>query len=328
MRSILRQNAPGVLERIEWRKVASYRARSLPSRLRQGSRLIHQALSTGERVLFTSISRALLLQLKRSMRRKDLVCTIFHGDLELIGKPSTERFPQSLFSLRRILLRPHPAGLRYFVLGQSILDSIPPDFHRAMASTGAIDHPYHVLPIQPVAPSPPVFGVLGNTGDGRLLEQVARQVKAVNPEVRFRLIGFLQDVETVARLRPLVEDAGSEPIPREIFAERASRITHVLWLAAPGAYRLRASGTFFDALAHAKPLVYTANPFIDQYVSDLPSIGIRCATPEEAAQAVLGIAARQDAAAYTASVEAIARLRLRFTPESLAERLPAALAWD
>ncbi len=64
--------------------------------------------------------------------------------------------------------------------------------------------------------------------------------------------------------------------------------THCGW-APPGHFRLRASGTFFDALAYAKPLVYTTNSYIDSYYEQEPGIGVRCQTVEEVPQAILSL---------------------------------------
>jgi hypothetical protein len=190
-----------------------------------------------------------------------------------------------------------------------------------------IDHPYHFFPVRLAADRMLVFGIFGNCGDGRLLEEVARAVKAANPAVRFRLVGFLSDREAVERLRPFVEDVGDQPIPRETFLRRAQEITHALWLAPPGSFRLRASGTFFDALAHATPLIYIANPYIDQYLAGAPAAGVRCASVEDVVQAVLKVAAMHTTEAYGAQRAAITSLRERFSPEALVRRLPAALEW-
>jgi hypothetical protein len=217
--------------------------------------------------------------------------------------------------------------LRYIVLSQSILENIPERFHHAMGNLGVIDHPYHFLPVRQVPAGPLIFGIFGNTGDGRLLEQVVRAVKAVNPAIRFRLIGFLSDQAAVERLRPVVEDVGCEPISRESFIARAQSITHSLWLGTPGCFRLRASGTFFDALAYAKPLVYTANAYIDSYYALDPAIGVRCATLDNVPAAILDLAACSSDQSYDAAVQAIQRLRIQFTPEEQAKRLPAALEW-
>jgi hypothetical protein len=328
VRGMVAQHAPALAERIEWRVSSLGAARSMPSRWLRSARMFREVLATGERVLFTSLSRMQLLQLKRAMRHTDLVRAVLHGELDQLEQPPRERFPMSLFSLQRVLLRPHPEGLRYIVLSQSIRENLPERFRHALGNPGVIDHPYHFFPVRLAPASPPIFGIFGNTNDGRLLEQVVRAVKASNPAIRFRLIGFLSDQAAVDRLRPFLEDAGCRPISRETFMERAQSITHTLWLAHPDAFRLRASGTFFDALAYAKPLVYTANAFIDSYHALEPGIGVRCPTLDDVPAAVLELATNMSSQSYAADVQAIERLRTRFTPEEQAKALSTALAWD
>ncbi len=330
VRSIFEQHAPELLPKIEWVALSLPSGGSLPARYLQSRSLVRQLTSSAERILFSSISRMQLLHLKNYLQRKSSpqVNVVFHGDIDRLGEGAKESFPKSLFSLERVLLKPHPPALRYQFLSQSIRSHIPPQFQQAVASSSFIDHPYHFPPLEPVQPSELVFGVFGNTGDGRLLEQVAQQVKAATPSVRFRLVGFLANQQAVERLRPLVEDVTDKPISRETFLDRAQGISHALWLSPPNSFRLRASGTFFDALAYGKPLIYTANPFIDPYFTLDPRIGTRCESLEEVAPAILKLVKSYDAPGYTHSREAIGLLRSRFTPEALAERLPAALRWN
>jgi hypothetical protein len=265
-----------------------------------------------------------LLQLKRELMRSGRgdVRAVLHGDLDQIDRPPFERFPLRLFALQRVLQRPHPAGLRYLVLGRSIYDNIPESFRRALADPGIIDHPYHFPPVQPGAPNPLIVGIFGNLGEGHLLETIARRVKDANPAIRIRLIGFVSGQETVDRLRHIVEDVSDKPISHETFVERAHDISYALWIAESNNFRLRASGTFFDALAYAKPLIYNANPFIDSYFYLQPEIGTRCDTLDDVPAAILNTVANHTPERYAGAVEAMEKLRNRFSPEELAKRLP------
>jgi hypothetical protein len=336
VRAILDQQAPELAARAEWRTLPGAPGGSVVQRWRQTGQAIRAVLGREpgcgrERVLLCSISRMQLLQLQRAMRGGDHVRAVLHGDLDQLERPPRERFPMRLFALERVLQRPHPPGLRYLLLGQSIRDHLPARFPELPARSGVIDHPYHFFPLRPapafsVRTGPPVFGVFGNSGDGRLLEGVARAVQAVDPAIRFCLVGFVADQEAVRRLRPWVEDVGDRPLSRETFVARAEAISYALWLAPPDSFRLRASGTFFDALAFAKPLIYTANPFIDAYFHAAPGIGVRCATLAAVPQAILEAAAYTDRE-YGAQRAAMERLRVRFAPAALAQTLPAALGW-
>ena len=328
VRSILELNAPQIIPRIEWRTIAAPAGTSTWARWQANARLFRAILVPGERVLFCSISRMQLLQLKRILKPTAEVRAVLHGDLDSIEQPVTQRFPASLFALGRILRKTQPRGLRYLLLGKSILENMPPAFAPAMANAGIIDHPYHFKPVAPAPPGPIVFGIFGNTGEAGELEQVARQVKAAHPEIVFRLIGFLANDHAVARLAPLVEDASTQPITQAEFTRRSAGITYTLWLSSPNSFRLRASGTFFDALAYGKPLVYTANPFVDSYYASAPGIGTRCETLADVPAAITHLAAAHTPESYAAAQAAILDFRTRFTPEALANRLRPTLDWD
>jgi hypothetical protein len=329
VKEILQRDDAAVAARIEWKAARLPSSGSLPARWRNSGKALREILHESERVLFCSISRMQLLQLKRMMRgSKTQVRAVLHGDLEQIEHPPAERFPRNLFALERVLLRPHPPTLRYLLLGQSIADNLPPRFRAAMGDIGVIEHPYHFPEMMGAPAGPAVFGVFGNSGEGHLLERVAREVKALDPSIRFRLIGFLSGPEAVARLAPLVEGATDRPISRAEFIERAKGITHALWLAPPDSSRLRASGTFFDALAYGKPIIYTANAYMDSYYASEPEIGLRCATMEDVPAAILETSRSCSSTKYSQSQAAMERLRYRFSPSSIAATLPSTLKWN
>lgn len=325
VRAIIEQHCPSLMSAIEWRPMTQRWDGSLAARWRSNGRIFREVLSAGERVLFCSISRMQLLQLKRHMKPTDEVRAVLHGDIDRIDGPVTERFPTSLFALQRVLGGRQPRGLRYVLLGESIRRAIPAKFAPAMQNACVIDHPYHFPAVLPAPAGEVVFGMFGNCGDGRLLERVAREVKAMAPHIGFRLVGFLGDGAAVARLSTLVEGTGTQPISAEAFLRGAQAVTYALWLAEPDAFRLRASGSFMDALAFGKPLVYTANAFIDPYHALAPGIGRRCQTIDEVPAAVIAVARAHGEADYREAQGAIMELRARFTPESLARRLASCL---
>lgn len=326
VQEILSQHAPNLGLRITWQELPLARRRSLAMRLAFYQRMLRTVLAPGQRTLFCSISRLQLIQLKRMMTRRDcgIVRTVMHGEIELLAdRPGGSRRP---FSLHRALLKDNPAGLRYLLLGQAIFDNIPPLYRQAFEDAGVFDHPYHFATPTPAMEGPPVFGIFGNSGDGSMLESIARSIRSTDPSVRFRLIGFLEP-SAVERLRHLVEDVGSMAVPRQTFIERAQGITHALWLAPANGFRLRASGTFFDALSYVKPLIYTANPYIDSYAALEPGIGVRCNGVDEVGQAIRQVVKTHSPQTYRAAQEAILRLRERFTPQSQAARIARALDW-
>ena len=332
VREILNEHAPALTERITWMAEFTQTGSSLPARWWSSRQRLRRLLATGETLLFCSISRMQLLLLKQNLRPENRVACVLHGDLESVETPTAEGFPKNLFALRRVLEQAQPEGLRFLLLSESIQCNLPPSVRQSMGTIGVIDHPYHfpaALPASP--PGDVVLGIFGNTGSARALETVARKVKQSRPEVRFRLIGFVEDEATVARIADVIEDATATPISRIEFKTRAESITHALWLAEPGGFRLRASGTFFDALAYLKPLIYTENPYLDGYRLAEAGVGTTCRSLEEVVAAVLSLADAARTIAfpeqYKQQVDALRNLRRQFTPQALAERLPGALGW-
>lgn len=329
VRQILSEHAPELMQRIAWRTADLPSSGSVLARWRQNSGALREIFRTGERVLFCSASRMQLLQLKRTMGGgRHVARVVLHGDLELLEQPVAESFPRSLFALRRVLRGAPVPGLRYLLLGRSIHDNIPSAYRDVFADAGIIDHPYHFPPLGPVPQGPLTFGIFGDSGDAWVPEEIARAVKAVDPAIHFRIIGFLSNATVVNRVRDVLDDAGEDPIPRQIFRERASSITHTLWLAKIGGFRLRASGTFFDALAYGKPLVYTANPYLDPYFAMEPALGVRVTTLAEVPKAILRVSREFSEDGYASSRAAIEQFRRRFTPQALAQNLPEAIGWD
>ncbi len=330
VRQIMQEHAPGIMEHIVWEPLPVSARGSLARRWWSARAVLEWLLATGDRLLFCSISRLQLLTLKQLMRPADTARCVLHGDLESVE--DAERFPQSLLSLRHALETRQPRGLRYILLSRSIRQSLPEPLQRGMGEVGVVDHPYQFSPLPPAIPQLRdglVFGIFGNTGDARSLEYVARAVRSKWPEIRFRCIGFLENEATVQRIADVVEGGTATPIARERFQHDADTLTHALWLAEPEGFRLRASGTFFDALLYRKPIVYTANPYLDSYGIAEAGIGWRCASLEGVVAACLRIADDTQAPdaqrRYEAQVERLGTFRERFTPEALAADLRGAL---
>ena len=327
VREVLREHAPELLEQITWRELPVTAKNSLFAKGKHNRHIFRELLGSGDRLLFCSVSRLQLLQLTQMVQRGMQVRVVLHGELDHLLHAAADRFPGSLLSLPRILQRKKAARLGYVVLGRSIHESIPEPFQKLFAHAAVIDHPYHFLAPERGLPGPLIFGIFGKTGHGYLLEAVGRRIQEVAPGTRLRLIGFVNP-QAVDRLRPLVEEVEDRPIARSTYIERARSITHVLWLSERDAYDLRASGTFFDALSYGKPLVYTANRYIDHYIALEPEVGLRCESSDDVPEALLELSRTFDQERYAAAQRALLRLRERFTPEAQAVLLPAAFAWD
>jgi hypothetical protein len=328
--SILKQNAVELWGRVTWTYYPDFTTRYTFTRWFKSSNLISTVLCTNDRLLFCSISRMQLLQVKRAMTPNQLVRVVLHGELDNLDQVEERHSFKSLVSFQKVLLRPNPIGLRYLLLGNSIRDCIPPRYRAALANSGVIDHPYHFANL--ATSSTPIgtnliFGIFGNAGDGKKLAEVVQKVRELTPRVRFKLIGFVSDAEAAQRLQGLVEDVGFIPISHRVFFERSQGVTHTLWIAEPNSYRLRASGTFFDALAHCKPMVYTSNAFLDAYLVDKPGIAIKCDSLDQVPGAIESLLKDTTPDSYLRSQELIVAFRKRFTPLVLAGHLAQELLW-
>ena len=328
---IIQDHAPAVAERISWQPLPAEVPGSPLQRWWRTRRVFRSLLAEADPLIFCSISRLQLLVLKLLMGPGDIARCVLHGELESVLRE--DRFPAKFVSLRHALATEQPAGLRYLLLGVSIARNLPRSVRDGMGEPGVLDHPYH-FPQEPAAPkrlaNGLVIGIFGNTGDARVLERVARAVLAKTNRVRFQLVGFLQDDATARRIEDVVTGGTAIPISRAHFRERAQGLTHALWLAEPGGFRVRASGTFFDALAYQLPLFYTANAYLDAYGIAEVGAGVRCASIDATAEAIVRLAEEADSqtiqAAYEKQVGAIQTFRERFSPEALATQVAAALA--
>ena len=329
VRDILDRYAPEIVEKIEWRTIEEPSENGQRAWWRWSWRTIKGYLGKDERVLFTSLSRMQIFQTKWLMRLHPgaQIRVVLHGDLEELLHPRRDRFPLSLLSVANVLKSRTPKGLRYLLLGRSIFENVPAEFHELTDHAGIVDIPSHFPDFVPQPVDELVFGTFGNSGEGHELEEVVRAVKAQRPNVRFRLVGFLSGPEPVARLAPFVERADFAPLTRAQFIENAREVTHTLWVTRPGGFRLRASATFFDALGIAAPLVYTRNPYIDAYRDAAPGIGWPCADTEAVIREVVRVADAFDPEAYREQQAAMLRFRTRFLPENQTDALRTATGW-
>jgi hypothetical protein len=109
VQSILEQHSSSTAPSIEWRRIEPLApGASTLARWRSNTRLFRQLFVPQECLLFCSISRMQLLQLKRIMRPKDDAFAVLHGDLDRVESPAKERFPASLFALQNVLMKPQP----------------------------------------------------------------------------------------------------------------------------------------------------------------------------------------------------------------------------
>lgn len=275
-------------------------------------------------LVLASASRMHLAQLQALtfISKKPSIYVVLHGELESIYNLNN-KFPQSLLSLKSLLKREGAKRLNYFVLGDSLMKNIPSEYKHLIKNSFVIDHPYHFSnTLSPLDASPTLtFGIFGNSGDGELLYQLVNKVHSTLPNIKFMMIGFVGEGKSKGPLADHVEGLTETPLSREAYESAANKISHALFITELNGYKLRASGTFFDALSFLKPLLFISNNFVNHYWSECPPIGTKCTDIDEMANKIIEIYKNFNETSYREQQKAMQTYRARFTPTSQAQKI-------
>ena len=274
-------------------------------------------------VVLCSIAPTGLIALKLSMKRPTgfRVLAVPHATLNsllercrlLVNRPLTLA---SAFAL------PHHGRVRYVALGPSIAAKLHQYKPELASRFYTLDHPC----LWSDAKSEQVegrisFGYLGSPRKG--LERYVEMVSTiVDPgrRGRFVQIGYVEDKELIAKYSGIVEGLSTTPIPKDEYFKQLRALSYVVGTATPSQFQLRASGTFFDALAFTKPAIYLRNPYVEAYFEQMGDVGYLCDSMTEMAELIGTIIARFPRERYEAQCANILRTRTRFSPEYLADR--------
>lgn len=286
-------------------------------------------------VVLASITVAGLAELKArllagSWRPPTIV--IPHGALAALHpdprwRPSEGR----LLKLRRVLAGSQPRRLRFVALGDPVQHALA-EAHPALARRFSPLEPPYLWPAgsdASVEAKPEVvrFGYLGVSVKGiDTFARVAAEVRRTHPRAEFLLVGFLS-APLPSHVDPsALTGLGDCPLPAAEFERRARSLTYALWTARPEDYRLRASASFLDAVAFAKPGLYLDGPYVQHYFARLGDIGYRCESPEHMVTVARQILDRFPAERYAEQRRSLLEGRRIFEPEALAPRLRAIAA--
>ena len=327
VRSIVGANAPEVEARVEWiaePEIALVKGR-IPASATWGA--VGRALRH-DNVVFTSASRASIAMMRLRMigRRRGGVLATIHGELDTLHEPMP-KFPRSLVALQGQFRHKMPSRLRFVLLGRSIADHVPAEHQPALGNAIVTDHPYYFPATSPEIGDPATFGAFGNSGRAVDLGRFAHELRTLRPEVTIRMIGSVDSPETAERLKPDVQYAEARIIETEEYVARARSVRYAAWIVPKNGYRLRASATFLDALAYAKPILYTQSVFVDQYVAMEPRLGVQSADVDDMIRKASTLLDESDAE-YADRRAAILAFRERFSPEALAPIFRKATGWD
>jgi len=278
---------------------------------------------------FASVDSGLIAQSKARLFQawKGLpVVAVFHQLLASLEHGHSGRGR----GLRAALAIPHPATLKFLVLGTSIrdrLEHVAPRLHRHVTS---VDHPSLLGDVPTVASAPPPGLRFGFVGGGRgpkgllAFTKLARELRASRRDAEFHIVGAVPPGVDRGELEGL-EWSGSR-LPLLEYVARIRRLTHVVWLGDPDHYGLVASGSLADVISLRVPLVCHGGPFVDHLFHRFGDIGFRGATLEHVRDEIGGLLSDFSVERDALQRERLAAARLALLPEASADVIRLALA--
>jgi len=333
VREALPQGAAALGARVHWHPMA------IPPRSIEGwprvrhefpwvRSLLAECRSEGyDACILGSIASTGLLALKREMRRASAppILAVLHGELNLLAH--LPRHPlRRILCLDTILALPHPPGLHYIALGESIVDEIRELRPRRAYQFHALDLPY-LLPEQQEEGSrsegePVRFGFFGSAGKGfEPFCRLAAEVTAQASGSEWWLVGFAPNQHEREIAGDWVRGVSPEPLPLAEYTRRAASITYSVIVLPPHAYRLRASASFIDALAYGKPVICLRNPYVASYFARLGDLGYLCDSLDEMRDLILRILSDFPRERYQQQCANARAASKTFSPPYLAPRL-------
>lgn len=281
----------------------------LPRTLREGFRLARYCRDEQVDVLvLCSATSSLLAALELARPRSTAVIVFLHACVSELQFNPLSQFLRNPLSIHVVSKNPVPRGMRVVVLGASIIRNL-----RAMglAKSGweSIDHPCCFIEdkLFVPAPSPVRFGYLsGFERNGADAKRMLDRVRAA--------AGC--EIVWIGR-----EHASSEILPPEEYRERLKSVHYAIWLGEPSAYRLKASGSFLDAITMGKPIVYLKDDFIDYYFDPQKPFGFPGSDIVEIEKILMRLAHDPPDDSYNRMAHAALGTGRRFSPEKIAPDL-------
>ncbi|MFL7016482.1 hypothetical protein AB6D16_014805 [Vibrio cyclitrophicus] len=93
-------------------------------------------------------------------------------------------------------------------------------------------------------------------------------------KVKFYHIGPTSDKKESAYCNLVPVFNSSTLVERELFEEKIRAMDYIILPLPNDEYKLRASGSFFDAIKYEKPIIYTKNDFVHSYIKGNEALGI------------------------------------------------------
>ncbi|WIH23933.1 hypothetical protein [Photobacterium damselae] len=156
------------------------------------------------------------------------------------------------------------------VLGSSIKKNLVKLTNISYEQILTINHPYRYgdIPNTPQSNDKIIIGFIGVANKDKGFDILISALSHLaNSKFKFVHVGpknnkfSYENISTVFRSNELVSD--------KEFKNEISKLDYIILPLPDSEYKLRASGTFFDAVNFEKPIIYTSNDFIESYVKDL-----------------------------------------------------------
>jgi hypothetical protein len=295
--------------------------------------LARAAAAGADKILVCATARASVAVTKvaaLALRRTRFAMVVHDPPVPGIGRGGG-RDGQDVAALRALMQVAQPRNLRYLFLGATIearvLEAVP----ALRGATAWLDHPYLFEPANgAAAPRPDVvrFGALGVGGGDKevaLLARVAEDVRAARTRRAAEFV-WIGPLHGAAGARAFALPAGGRALPRREFDRHVGAIDYGLLVHASGACGYKASGSFLDALSHAKPVIALRTPHLEAQFARLGEIGWLCDTAAEVRARILDIVEGDALEAYARQRATILAAREAFAPATVAGRLRSAFA--
>lgn len=291
-------------------------------------RIITASQNSGARTLIVlSTTNTGLLALKYLLRKRRFstpTLVVAHACLDDLANPPSARFLRRIISMPSVLEMRHPPSLRLVVLCPSIHRRLKELQHFNWEN---IDLPYiwarreheNIL----IGDGSTIrFGYFGVTAKGfEMFNLLADEIAPKYPNAEFVLVGFVNGDQSSCALSPHIHGLSNAPLSTDEYEKRASGLTYCIWAANPEHYRLRASGSFLDAMSFQKPGIYLRNDYVDHYFNVMGDIGYLCGCYEEIRDTMIGIIESFPRERYLAQIENIKKGRTVFEPPRVSIKL-------
>lgn len=284
-------------------------------------------------IIFLSVTSSGLTAIKLFLygNKKLKFIVIPHNILEtILNKPSVIPW-EAPFWFRWVLMFGNKDNIRYLLLGPSIKDKLIVELPNLEKYVLSIDLPYPYNEqfdvIRRNKSKVVTFGVLGVGGRHKgtdlffkLAAEVSKVVTTNNP--KFILIGHIVHNDLKRKIPESVfVPSPDKPLTREDFDMYAKSIDYAVYPYNKDAYRLTASGAFFDAVYYAKPVIAIKNPFFEYYFKVMGNIGFLCDDYNQMKETIIGILNNDNTDEYDIQANNIMNSRKQFTQTNLAEKL-------